>query len=429
MYYELRINLSDEERVKVKKLLKLLPFVLDPSDDYEKVIKVGRKFGLSKEACEYLWMKFSGYDILWMLLKDDYIEDISIRANEVVMVRVQGKGWYEVALNGKPLIYNEKEIRSLIFRLSRVAHAQISYSKPVVSAMLPTKDRITMNLGGKIGKPEIVIRKFPRRPWLLHKLIARKTLTPKLAALLWLCNDFKIPVIIYGTIGSGKTSLAGAIIATVNPYSSIRVIQDIPEINLAHPHAHYLTPSTELGIDYNQILAYSLRTSEDYIIFNEVRTKEEAKIFIQAVRLGHGGITTVHADSLSNLLARLSSYEISIDFDCIFINMAKINEQRIVRKCYFNLEEIYDYNDRKVNIEIVMKKIKERTLIDDILLMRKLKAREIFLKELSELYLSKGACDTAEDWISALKRFYELENTLKGGNKSQKFLLEGNYVK
>ncbi|GAA4117614.1 TadA family conjugal transfer-associated ATPase [Enteractinococcus coprophilus] len=119
-------------------------------------------------------------------------------------------------------------------------------------------------------------------------------------------------ILISGATGSGKTTLLAALLATVDPDQRILTIEDTPELDIRHPHVVGLAtrePNTEGqgGIGLPILIRQALRMRPDRVIVGECRGAEVAE-FLSAMNTGHrGAIGTVHANSASDVPARLNA--------------------------------------------------------------------------------------------------------------------------
>ena len=194
------------------------------------------------------------------------------------------------------------------------------------------------------------IRKQPKKPWSILKLIDMKTLTPEEAAFLWLVVKYKIPVMIVGEMMSGKTTVATAILNLIPPKSKIMTIEDAPEIRLCTPYWTRTTTrdSPENPVTVFSLLRVALRLSVDYVVVGEVRG-EEARDWAQAILLGHGAVTTFHADSPQSALLRLTTPPISVNPQAlrmlnVFVKMIPFRRDASLER----RAEIYVYDEEKL---------------------------------------------------------------------------------
>jgi len=106
--------------------------------------------------------------------------------------------------------------------------------------------------------------KVPRRPFTAPELIKYGTITPLIAAYLWLLLEAKRFVLIVGATGSGKTTLLNALLTLLHPHSKIVTIEDTAELKLYHKNweRFFTRKASYIGtkeIDMNDLVSVSLR--------------------------------------------------------------------------------------------------------------------------------------------------------------------------
>jgi len=422
---------------RASKILKIIPFYFDPSEIADEkrrernISSLAKRLSLSESDVEWLRAKLSGYDVLYPLMRDPKVTDIWVKSDRQLLVRHQEYGDLTVTLNGRPLILSKGEVHNLALRLASKAGVAINLKNPTIEGARLGKDRVTISI---LGEPYVIIRKFPRHPWTLHKLVARRMLTAKAAALLWLFNEAKIPIMIYGPMGSGKTSLAGAIIATAKPKATLIIIQDMPEINIAHPYAHYLYPTPAVG--YSKLLSLALRTGSEYLIMGEVRNEEEARTFVQAIKTGHGGVTTIHAKEVQDIISRLKHFGLSsadITSVKVFVKTGMFESKAKGIRTYirrvlsvelvegvgddFSITKVIEYDQvsdswlERLEPEI-FDLLCNSMFVREAVIRSRLELREKWLTLLANRYERGRFIETAEDWYASLEVFYSEEDSL-----------------
>jgi flagellar protein FlaI len=134
----------------------------------------------------------------------------------------------------------------------------------------------------------------------------------------WLAIEKKANLIIGGGTASGKTTTLNALSAFIPPDSKVITIEDTPELNL--PHQNWIPSVARTGfgpagssaeITLFDLLKAAMRQRPDYIIVGEVRGEEAFTLF-QAMATGHGGLSSIHCDSVQAALNRLESEPMNI---------------------------------------------------------------------------------------------------------------------
>jgi pilus assembly protein CpaF len=120
-------------------------------------------------------------------------------------------------------------------------------------------------------------------------------------------------ILVVGEVATGKTTLTRALAAAIPESESILVIEDTPEIRLAHPHVRYVSTRAENGDGAGRIapaecIRGGMRMAMNRIIFGEIRDAEAAEAFIDVCSSGHPGLSTIHARSAGDALTRLELF-------------------------------------------------------------------------------------------------------------------------
>jgi flagellar protein FlaI len=186
----------------------------------------------------------------------------------------------------------------------------------VLDAILPEGHRLaaTFRREVSVGGSTFTIRKFRERPLSITDLIAHGTLSSMVAAYLWMAMEYKMPGIVIGVTGSGKTTMLNALATLLRPNMKVVTIEDTPELRLTLENwvqlvsrPSYAVTGSKIGeVTLYDLVKVSLRYRPDVIIVGEIRG-EEAYVLFQAIATGHGGLTTAHAESVGALVKRLTS--------------------------------------------------------------------------------------------------------------------------
>ena len=136
------------------------------------------------------------------------------------------------------------------------------------------------------------------------------TISSEIAAYMWYLTEKKATMLIAGGTASGKTTALNALASFIRPSEKVVSIEDTQELNLAHENwipavARQNFTDTQIGeINQFDLLRAALRQRPDIIIVGETRGREAYTLF-QAMATGHGGCSSIHADSVDGTLTRL----------------------------------------------------------------------------------------------------------------------------
>ena len=281
----------------VKKIVEEeLVYVARPSDvaSWEALERLLKRAGVRDEKIIYLiGREVVGYKALHPLMMDEKLEDI-LGIGPNLPVVVLHKDYGRIPTN---LVFSEREMDELVRTLAYRGGKTISrFMAKLDSVILPTGDRCRLVYRSEISpSSNFTIRKFPRHPWTPTRILATGMISPVAMAWLWLAIEYKLPVLTYGMMGSGKTSLNNALAMLIRPDSSLALISDVPEMKVPHPikYEFYARQPETLGgtgaITLEDLVAHALRASVEYVIINEVRFAE-ARAFVHAIGIGHGGL-------------------------------------------------------------------------------------------------------------------------------------------
>jgi type IV secretion system protein VirB11 len=194
--------------------------------------------------------------------------------------------------------------------IGSVAHALQSEAddeRPIISGELPIGGhRFEGLLPPVVSSPAFTIRRRASRLIPLDDYVAAKVMTEAQASAIRSAIDARMNIVISGGTGSGKTTLANAIIAEIvsaAPDDRMVILEDTAEIQCAAENAVSLHTSDT--IDMARLLKSTMRLRPDRIIVGEVRDGA-ALTLLKAWNTGHpGGVTTIHSNTAMSALRRL----------------------------------------------------------------------------------------------------------------------------
>jgi pilus assembly protein CpaF len=287
-------RLRDELRQMVERLLV----------EENLVLNAGERRNLVRD----IQFEMLGYGPLEPLLADPTVSDILVNTHKQVYVERRGR------LELTDVVFADddhlmKIIDKIVSRIGR----RVDESSPMVDARLPDGSRVNAIIPPlAIDGPILSIRRFSATPLGMADITAYKSLSPEMAQFLSALAEAKVNILISGGTGSGKTTLLNILSANIPATERVVTIEDAAELQLQQPHVVRLEtrpPNIEGRGEVTQrsLVRNALRMRPDRIILGEIRGAE-ALDMLQAMNTGHeGSMTTIHANTPRDALARLES--------------------------------------------------------------------------------------------------------------------------
>ncbi len=271
---------------------------------------------------------------------------------------------------------DEAHIMRIIDKIISPLGRRIDEASPMVDARLPDGSRVNAIIPPlAVDSPTITIRKFSRDPLTIENLIELGTLTPEIATFLKACVEARINTVISGGTGSGKTTLLNVLSAFIPPRERIITIEDPCELQLRQPHVVRLEtrPANIEGrgeVTQRALVKNALRMRPDRIIVGEVRAGE-AFDMLQAMNTGHdGSLTTVHANSPRDALARIENMVLMANLE---LPVRAIREQvASAINMVVHLSRLRDGSRRVTHVSEVVGMEGDTITMQDIFLFRQL---------------------------------------------------------
>ncbi|GAA0737883.1 TadA family conjugal transfer-associated ATPase [Dactylosporangium roseum] len=241
------------------------------------------------------------------LLNDPSVTDVLVNGVEVWVDR--GSGLRRVP----GTLGDQAEVRRLAQRLASSAGRRLDDASPWVDVRLPDGTRLHAVLPpvGRDG-PYLSLRTFQRRAFTVDELVACGTVDPGAARLLAAVVAARLPYLITGGTGTGKTTMLSTLLSLVPPAERLVIVEDAAELAPAHPHVVSLQSrmSNVEGageITLRDLVRQALRMRPDRLVVGECRGAEIVDL-LGALNTGHeGGAATLHANSPADVPARLEA--------------------------------------------------------------------------------------------------------------------------
>ena len=248
-------------------------------------------------------------DVLEELLENDSITEIMVNRWDQIFIEQDGKlfPWEKSFSSPEKL---EDVIGQIASRCNRV----INTLQPVVDARLPGGERVNAVIPPvALDGPVLTIRKFPREPITMEKLLELDSLTPEAADFLKKAVEAGYTILIGGGTGSGKTTFLNALSQYIPRDQRVITIEDNAELqlqgipNLVRLECRQANIEKSQEITIGDLLKTCLRMRPSRIIVGEVRSQEAAQL-LQAVNVGNdGSLSTIHANTCRDMVSRLET--------------------------------------------------------------------------------------------------------------------------
>ena len=257
-----------------------------------------------------------GHGPIQRFLDDPTVTEVMVNRYDQIYVERQG----HLQLTDSKFT-SDDALRRVIERIVSNVGRRIDESSPLVDARLSDGSRVNAIIPPlAVNGPALTIRKFGRDPLTVHDLISMGSLSPEMAELLQACVLARMNIIVSGGTGTGKTTLLNVLSSFIPASDRIVTIEDAVELQLQQDHVVRLEsrPQNIEGkgeISIRDLVRNSLRMRPDRIVVGEVRGGECLDM-LQAMNTGHdGSISTVHANSPRDAIARLETLVLMAGMD------------------------------------------------------------------------------------------------------------------
>ncbi len=242
------------------------------------------------------------------LLRDEGITEIMVNGPRQVYVERSGK--LELT---NVVFQNDDHVMRIIDRIIAPIGRRVDEASPMVDARLTDGSRVNAIIPPlSLVGPVLTIRKFAASPFTVADLVRFGTATPEMFDFLRACVEARLNLFVSGGTGSGKTTTLNVLSSFIPNDERIITIEDAAELQLRQEHVVTLEsrpPNIEGkgAIPIRELVRNSLRMRPDRIIVGECRSGE-ALDMLQAMNTGHdGSMSTGHANSPRDMLARLET--------------------------------------------------------------------------------------------------------------------------
>jgi pilus assembly protein CpaF len=307
------------------------------------------------------------------LIRDDSISEVMVNGPDHIFIEKAG---FIETVSGIHL--GEKSLMIAVKNIARRLGSDISDAKPILDSRLPDGSRVAVVIPPcSVNGVTLTIRKFNSHHFNIDDLVQTATMERWLAHQLESYVLARKNILIAGATGTGKTSLLNVLGKFIPSDERILLIEDTAEIHLAQDNLvrfEARQAQNDLpAITIRDLLKAALRHRPDRLILGEIRGSEAFDL-LQLLNTGHSGsLSTVHAASALQGLARFTNCVLQSGVDIPYravknnvgdsVNVVVHLERRPGRRFVSEVLEIHGYDpDRDVyNYAVVFEGHKEQT--------------------------------------------------------------------
>jgi pilus assembly protein CpaF len=260
-----------------------------------------------------------GFGPIEPLVHDTICSEIMVNGPDVIFAERKGK------ITETEYVFDDEEhLQWTTQRIVRPLQREFNRNNPMVDARLPDGSRVHLIMPpSALQGTTVTIRKFPAKPLTVEDLIRFGSFTDDVAEFLRACVVARLNIVVSGGTGSGKTTLLNVLSAYIPDDERIVTIEDSAELQLSQRHVVRLetcppvpkSDGAEGRLIIRDLVKGSLRMRPDRIVVGECRSGE-ALDMLQAMNTGHdGSLTTIHANSPRDCIARLETLVLMAGMD------------------------------------------------------------------------------------------------------------------
>ncbi len=241
------------------------------------------------------------------LIQDPDINEIMVNGSRRVFFEREG-----LVREANNISIDERNLRVAIKNIARALGDDVSEEKPILDSRLPDGSRVAAVFPPcSVGGTTLTIRKFQTRFFTAEELVRIGTMPIEVLAAVRAAIENNENILISGGTSTGKTTLLNALAAFLPVDDRIVLIEDTSELQIERPNLiRFEARREQVGlpaVTIRELLRATLRHRPDRIIVGEVRGGEAFDL-LQALNTGHSGsLSTIHANSAEQALARLAS--------------------------------------------------------------------------------------------------------------------------
>lgn len=264
--------------------------------------------GIREQLRKDIFQSVRQLGILQKLIEDPEITEIMVNGTSGIFTERKGQ------LQKLDICFDSKEkLKHIIRQITSECNRVVNEASPIVDARLKDGARVNVVLEPvALNGPILTIRRFPPKPITMEELISFGSVTEECKE--WLKRQVEAGsnILVSGGTGSGKTTFLNVLSQFIPKRERVITIEDSAELqlcqipNLVSMETRNANVEGCREITIRDLIKTSLRMRPDRIIVGEVRGKEAVDM-LQSVNVGHSAMTTVHANSVRDVVSRLET--------------------------------------------------------------------------------------------------------------------------
>jgi len=246
--------------------------------------------------------KKSALEILNPLLEDPEIIEIMIDGPERVFIEKDGK------IQDTDIHFNSNdEVRDVIKEVLGMTGVQLEEGKTLYDVRLSDNSRMMAILSPtSIRGHSVVFRKWMTRQITWEKIFEYKSVTPEVRDLIQSAIKAHVSILVAGGTNSGKTTIANRIVELIPDEERVVAVEQVHELQFDHPRSVFLEAEGNVSVEFNDLLTAGSKMRPDWLVIGELHGAETLHA-MQIMGNGHTAISTTHATSAEDALARLET--------------------------------------------------------------------------------------------------------------------------
>lgn len=267
------------------------------------------RFGERKRLRREIYNSMRKLDVLQELIEDEEITEIMVNGPEHIFIEKKGK------LMETGLAFDSTErLNDIAQQIASGGNRIVNETNPILDVRLEDGSRVNIVMHPvAITGPVITIRKFPKEPLTMEKLIAMGAITNEADIVLRKLVEARYNIFISGGTGAGKTTFLNILSNYIPPDERIITVEDSAELqiqgikNLVRLEARNANVEGKNQITIRDLIKSALRMRPDRIVVGEIRDATAIDM-LTAMNTGHdGSLSTGHANSPEDMLNRLET--------------------------------------------------------------------------------------------------------------------------